>query len=74
MPYPKLVRERYRNSDAVIEHMINLGENMSRLVSITDMSVEVYGTPSEKLLQAAQEMDIKAYSFFQKMLRIRLTG
>lgn len=67
MPYPKLVRERYRDSDAVIERMINLGENMSRLVSIADMSVEVYGTPSEKLLQAAKGMDMKVYSFFQKM-------
>ncbi len=47
--------------------MINLGENMSRLISIADMSVGVYGTPSEKLLQAAQGMDMKVYSFFQKM-------
>lgn len=61
------VRECYRDSVAVIEHMMNLGDLMNQLVFIGDFSVEVYGTPSEKLLQAANGMDMKIYSFYQKI-------
>ena len=58
------VREKYRDSDAVLEHMGNLGETLGHLLTLVDMSLEVYGTPSEQLLMATEGMDIKWYSSF----------
>ena len=45
-----LVRERYRDSDAVLEHMGNLGETLGALLDTCDLSIEVFGDPSDELV------------------------
>ena len=62
-----VVRERYIDSDALLEHIGNLGETMGALLGVSDMSVEVFGTPSEKLVNATEGMDIAVYSYYQGM-------
>ena len=56
------VREKYRDSSAVLEHMGNLGDTLGELLSISDLSLEVYGSPSKTLLGALEGLDVKFYS------------
>ena len=59
-----VVLERYKDSDAVLQHTANLGEALEELLSVSDYSIEVYGTPSAELLKAAESMDVSVYSYF----------
>ena len=60
-----IARESYSDSNAVLEHVGNLGEIFGRVSEIGDLSLEVYGNPSEELIAATAEMDIVTYSFYQ---------
>jgi quinol monooxygenase YgiN len=60
-----VVREQYVDSNAVLEHIANLGETMGALLALADLSLEVYGRPSEELVKATEGMDIRVYSYFQ---------
>ena len=60
-----VVHERYKDSDAVLHHLANLGETLGALVGVSDMSAEVYGTPSAELMNAAEGMDVAFYSYYQ---------
>lgn len=60
-----VVRERFVDSDAVLEHIANLGELLGSILGVSDQSVGVYGTPSEELLKATEGMDITFYRYFQ---------
>ena len=60
-----VVRERFVDSDAVLEHIANLGELLGAILGVADQSVEVYGTPSEELLKATEGMDMTVYRYFQ---------
>ncbi|MHA2281592.1 MAG: putative quinol monooxygenase [Promethearchaeota archaeon] len=60
------IREEYKSSEAVIEHVINLGGTLQKL--LTDFPPErfaVYGDPSPQLLEMLKGVDTKFYSFFQ---------
>ena len=52
------VVERYKDSDSVLEHMGNLGDTLGELLSVSDLSLNVYGNPSEQLKSALQGLDI----------------
>lgn len=56
-----VVREHYQDSDAVMEHMANLGDLLGQLRSTADMSLEVYGNLSDALLAATEGLDMKTY-------------
>ena len=60
-----VVLERYQDSDAVLQHSTNLHEPLGALSSVSDLSGEVYGSPSPELLKAAEGMDIVIYTYFQ---------
>ena len=55
------VRETYASSDALLAHMGNVGEQLGALMAITDISLEVYGTPSDKLLAATEGLKKHIY-------------
>ena len=59
-----VVHERYADSDAMIEHMGNLGETLGRLLGMADLSLELYGAPSEEIMRAVEGMDVKVYGHF----------
>ena len=44
-----LVFERYRDSDAALEHFANVGHLMGPLMACADFSGEVLGTPSAEM-------------------------
>jgi quinol monooxygenase YgiN len=60
-----VVRETYRDSDAVMHHIANLGEAMEKLLSVCDLSVEVFGDPSSELLEASADIPTQVYSYLQ---------
>lgn len=62
-----VVRETYRDSDAVIEHVNNLGETLGALMTVADIDIEVYGTPSQELAEATTALAPRVYSPFQSM-------
>ena len=47
--------------------MGNLVDTLGQLLSVSDLSLEVYGNPSEELMKATEGMDIKVYGWFQKL-------
>ena len=60
-----VLRERYRDSDAVMEHMGNLGDRLGRFFEFCDVDIEVYGSPSDVLVQAAAALRPRVYPLFQ---------
>lgn len=59
-----VVRERYPNSDAVMQHIGNLGPLLEGLVQTCELSIEVYGKPSQELIDASAGLDLEIYDFF----------
>jgi len=60
-----VVQESYRDSDAVLEHFGNLGDLLGRIAAVADLKVEVFGTPSAELAEAAAAMAPRVYAKFQ---------
>ena len=53
--------ERYEDSDAVLEHVGNLGDTFGAMLEVSDLTVEIYGAPSPALLAATEGLDITVY-------------
>ncbi len=60
-----VVRETYSDSNAVMAHMGNLGELLAQGTELADLSLEIYGDPSEELSNAAAGLNPAVYSYFQ---------
>ncbi len=60
------IREEYKNSDALLEHMVNLSEvQENAFIDFPVDHVNIYGDPSPKLLEAVKSFDINVWSFSQ---------
>jgi quinol monooxygenase YgiN len=60
------IREEYKNSEALLEHMVNLRETLEKaFIDFPVDHVNIYGNPSPELLEAVKGMDIRLYSFSQ---------
>ena len=55
--------EKYPHSNALLAHLVNLGDLMGKLMAVADFSGEIYGQPSEQLLNAITGLNVKVYSF-----------
>lgn len=62
-----VVRETYKDSGAVLEHIANLGDTMRALLGVCSMHLEVYGSPSPELVKAAAALAPKIYTPFQSI-------
>jgi quinol monooxygenase YgiN len=62
-----VLRERYRDSDAVLEHAANLGDLMGGFLSISVPDVEIFGTPTGALLEALAGLRPRVYSAYQSL-------
>ncbi len=58
------VRERYADSN-VLEHITNMGPLLPAVLAVADLSLEIFGEPSNELIQASQGLDPTVYDFFQ---------
>jgi len=62
-----VVRERYRDSAALMEHMANLGDASGALLQTCDFSAEIYGTPSAEIVAGLRGFDITYYTHYQSI-------
>lgn len=62
-----VVHERYRNSEALLEHTAKLGETMDAIFSTSSVSGEILGTPSPELMKALEGSDVRIYSPYQSI-------
>jgi len=62
-----VVRERYRDSAALLEHGADLGDTMAALLHTCSISGEIYGTPSPELMKALEGFDVRIYSPYQSI-------
>jgi quinol monooxygenase YgiN len=62
-----VVHERYRDSDALLEHGANLGDTMHALLQTCSISGEIFGTPSPELMKALEGVDVRIYSPYQSI-------
>ncbi len=60
-----MVLERYRDSEALLEHTANLGDTMDALLETCSISGELCGTPSPELRKALEGFGVRVYSPFQ---------
>jgi len=60
-----VVRERYTDSNAIFSHLANLGDLFGKILQVSDFSVEVFGEPSQELINATTDLKPKIYSFYQ---------
>jgi len=62
-----VVRETYKDSGAVLEHIANLGATLGAILGVSDMTLEIYGSPSAELVKAAAGLAPKIHSPFQSI-------
>src|SRR3989454_12500973 len=62
-----VVHERYRDSDALLEHTANLGQTMDALFETCSVSGEIFGTPSPELMKALEGHNVRIYSPYQSL-------
>lgn len=62
-----VVLETYKDSEAVLEHIANLGETIGAVLGVCNMQLEVYGSPSAELVKAAAALSPQIYSPFQRI-------
>ncbi|MEO7793846.1 MAG: antibiotic biosynthesis monooxygenase [Thermoanaerobaculia bacterium] len=60
-----LVFERYRDSQALLDHFQNMGETMTAIFETCSASGEVCGTPSPELLAMFQGSPVQVFRPFQ---------
>jgi hypothetical protein len=62
-----VVRERYRDSSAVLEHAANLGDLIGGLMGVSEPDIEIYGAPTDELLAAIAMLEPRVYSAYQSI-------
>ncbi len=62
-----VVRETYASSEAVMEHIGNLGDLLERITGTADLNLEVFGEPSAELVEASKGLSPTIYSAFQSI-------
>ena len=62
-----VLRERYRDSTAVLEHAMNIGGLMPEFMAVCVPAVEIYGTPSDELSQALAGLGPRVYAAYQSL-------
>lgn len=59
-----LAIERYRDSEALLEHFANLGETMTAIFETCSGSGEICGTPSPELMKVLKDSPVQIFSPF----------
>ena len=60
-----LVFERYRDSQALLDHFKNLGDTMAAILQTCSGSGEVCGTASPELIEQLKDSPVQVYKSFQ---------
>jgi hypothetical protein len=62
-----LVFERYRDSQALLDHHKNLGDTMAAILRTCSGSGEICGTPSPELIEQLKDSPVQVYKPFRRM-------
>jgi quinol monooxygenase YgiN len=62
-----IVLETYADSNALLMHLSVVGDYLGRLLALGEFAPEVYGNPSQALLDATASLNKKIYYFYQGM-------
>jgi quinol monooxygenase YgiN len=62
-----IVLERYRNSEALIEHLANLGDTGEAILATGSVSGELLGEPSEELRMKLADSPVRLFTPFLSM-------
>ena len=62
-----IVYERYRDSDALLEHFSNLGDLMTAVFQVCSGSGEILGTPSPQLRKALEGSPVRIFTPYQSL-------
>jgi hypothetical protein len=61
-----VVRETYQNSQAVLTHLGMVGDILGPVVEVGGgVEIEIFGRPSEELVQAVEAFRPTYYAYFQ---------
>ena len=61
-----VLRETYADSDAVLTHLGLMGDLLGKVIEIGGgVQIEVFGGPSDALLEATRALQPTIYSYFQ---------
>ena len=60
-----VVLEVYDDSNAVLAHLANLGDLFGQLMTVSDLTIEVFGDPSPELRQVGASVGAKIYGYLQ---------
>jgi len=60
-----VIRESYKDSDSVLAHLANVGVFLGKLFEVSDLSLEVFGTPSKELKTAIEAANPIIFPFYQ---------
>lgn len=61
------VHERYRDSEALIEHIANLGDLMEAMMATGSVSGEILGEPNAELRAKMAGSEVRLFTPFQSM-------
>ena len=59
-----LVLERYRDSQALLDHLKNMGDTMTAILQTCSASGEICGTPSPELIERFKGSPVQVYKPF----------
>ena len=59
-----MVLEAYADSDAVLAHVANVGELLQKSLEIAEITLHVYGNPSDELIKATTGVGAKIYPYY----------
>ena len=59
-----LVFERYRDSQALLDHFKNMGDTMAAILQTCSGSGEICGTPSPELIEKLKDSPVQVYTPF----------
>jgi quinol monooxygenase YgiN len=60
-----LVFERYRDSQALLDHLENMGDTMAAILQTCSASGEICGRPSPELIEQLKDAPVKVYTPFE---------
>jgi len=62
-----VVLETYRDSEALLEHLGHVGDSLAALADVSEIDLELCGTPSQELADALAAMAPRVYAHFQSL-------
>ena len=64
-----ILLEKYPDSKALLMHLSDIGDLLGKLLAVADLKAEIFGDPSQELLNVIASLDKTIYYFHQGVKR-----